>query len=1206
MSSEHAAKSTRQLQIGKFRILAHIATGGMGAVYKAQDTEFDRIVALKVLSPEMAAKPRMIERFRLEALHGSKLHHPNVVTLYEAGEINGIHYLALEFVEGIDLLAYILQKGKLEVDESRRILIQATQAIAHLHQQGVIHRDIKPSNFLVRHQDGRPVVKLIDLGLARHRDDDEECRVTRVGSTVGTVDYIAPEQAKDSGAADVRSDIYSLGCTWYHMLAGQPPFTEGSMVERLYKHVEVEPPDIRTLNRDVPVEVVKVLKRMMAKEPSERYQTPAILLRELEGADLVVQPFSKRLLAGLAQDYDQAAEPEERPRRASRRRGKKSSAAGRRKAPRTLVDLIIGVAVVSLLAFLAARLALRLSPSTDDKQEEPPESSTAPVLPLPAPPTNAGPKPPSPSAKQPAAVPPKTATNPPAQPVLPKLYEPVLPIKVAELNQEFFQPWEKIPPLAAGPTFRVSRQLRGRDGQTFESLAAACAAAPANQETVIEIDANGPLFEGSITVTGRSLVLRAGKGYRPLLAWDARQAPAGKAEVFISLSGGRLTLDNLDVVFQATAQGQAEPAVLFRVADGGLTAQGCTFSVAGKHSTGVAVVRLEGTQPGAACRGRLSQCYVRGAEVIAVDLRVPGADVLLDGCLVAGGVRPLVEVRGPSPLTPATLRVRRSTLVAGQALFRLGPSTPTGRGPALRFLGWDALLARSGNQPEEALLVLQERADPNEIQWQATNCLYAGWKTLLKAPRQTITNLEDWRSHFHQLEGDRPLPRTWPALAHVQPAETLAEDYRPAGSSGVCFAATSGPGALGCDLEALPPARDNWLRLTYEQFIPAQVDLPPASAPSIPAGADNRYHGERLDLARVADLGQYLRDIQKNRLLGPRVVLQLTGTGEHPTSPIVWKGSNLVLCFEAAEEDAEPLVLVPNGITAADHEALIQVVDGNLDLVGGAIRFRDRKLAPLPAYMLKVRGGDLSLARCRLEGPLAQPPDQYRGLIHFEGAGNAAERTTGCVLVDSVLISARTLLRVANPGARLRMENCLLLANGDALEVDPGTTDWPRLEVQGTLRRNTIAVNRAVIHLKDAPRVRTPAEPILIQAKANIFMDPFTGPASQAGVLLYEGDALNRGLLVWQGQGNLYDKRFLFYALAEGAALPEKPQPYTSWAGLWGTTGDTQSVADVGLPHPFVLAKPPQLGQLVLPPGFQKPGPGADLGRLGLVKKAKK
>jgi hypothetical protein len=789
---------------------------------------------------------------------------------------------------------------------------------------------------------------------------------------------------------------------------------------------------------------------------------------------------------------------------------------------------------------------------------------------------------------------------------LPKLYEPIVPINVADLSQEYERPWANVPSQTAGPTFRVVCSPPAGQAQTFPSVAAACAAAPANQETVVEIDANGPLFEEPITVSGRSLVVRAGKGYRPLLAWDAKQGPAGKGEQFISLSGGRLTLENLDVVFQATARGQTDSAALLRITDGDLIAKSCTFSVAGKHSAGVAVVRLDGAGAATPPKCRLNQCYLRGAEVIGVDVRVTGAEVLLDGCLVAGAERPLIDVRGPNSVTPATVRVRRSTLVAGRSLLRLMPATANGMGPSIRFLGWDTLLARSGSQNEHGMFVLPERSNLNDVEWQATNCLYAGWRTLVNGPNQTITAIEMLRNQFHHSDGDAMTSRPWPPVARAQPAEVAAANYRVAGSE-VCFAATSGTGPLGCDLAALPPTRDDWLRLTYEQFIPAAVDLPKLGVPPpIPVQGDNRYHGEQLNLAQVSDLGQYLRDIQKSRALAPRVVLHLVGTGEHRTSPIVWKGSSLVLYFQPAGEEAEPLTLVPNGATAADHEALIDIADGNLEIVGGTIRFADRKLALLPAYMLRVRGGDLSLVGCRLEGPLAQPPDSYRGLVDFEAAGDKAERTHACGLADSVLISGRTLLRMANPGWRLRIENCVLLANGNALELDPGDTDRSRLDVQGSLRRNTVAVKGAVVHLKNAPRVQTLVEPMLIQAKANVFMDPFTGPTSQSGLLRYEANALDRGLLIWQGQGNLYDKRWHFYVHPETERLPEKPQSYTIWSHLWGTAGETQPVADVGLPHLLAIDKPPQLGQLALPPLFKKPLPGADLSRLGLTKKRAK
>jgi serine/threonine protein kinase len=267
-------------RLGKYEVVAHIATGGMAAVYKAVETERGREVALKILPPELAAQPDKLERFRREARHGTGLRHKNIVRIYEFCEVGTTFFLVLELVHGIDLHEYIKQKGKLDPREARRIIVQAARALDYLHKKGLVHRDIKPANFLLTRQLGQLVVKLTDLGLAREAND-AEFRVTRDGTTVGTVDYMAPEQARDSSLSDIRSDIYSLGCTWYHMLAGNPPFAEGGVVQRLYKHIEDEPPDIRQFSPNMPKRLAAVLRRMLAKKPANRYQTPAELLWDL-------------------------------------------------------------------------------------------------------------------------------------------------------------------------------------------------------------------------------------------------------------------------------------------------------------------------------------------------------------------------------------------------------------------------------------------------------------------------------------------------------------------------------------------------------------------------------------------------------------------------------------------------------------------------------------------------------------------------------------------------------------------------------------------------------------------------------------------------------------------------------------------------------------------------------------------------------------
>jgi tetratricopeptide (TPR) repeat protein len=274
MSSQPLTPGTR---VGRYEVIAHLASGGMGQVYRARDVELAREVALKVLPPGLAANRDAVDRFRREARLAARLSHKNIVTLYDWGQDGGTWFLALEFIDGTDLHTHISARGRLSPREAWLITVQAARALDHAFGQGITHRDIKPSNFLLARHGRKIRVKLTDLGLARTAHEDE-FRITRDGTTVGTIDYLSPEQARDSMRADVRSDIYSLGCTLYHMLAGHPPFAEGGIGERILKHLQAEAPDVRQFNADVPDGLWALLQRMLAKRPDDRFQTPAELL----------------------------------------------------------------------------------------------------------------------------------------------------------------------------------------------------------------------------------------------------------------------------------------------------------------------------------------------------------------------------------------------------------------------------------------------------------------------------------------------------------------------------------------------------------------------------------------------------------------------------------------------------------------------------------------------------------------------------------------------------------------------------------------------------------------------------------------------------------------------------------------------------------------------------------------------------------------
>ncbi len=262
--------------LGHFQLDAFVGAGGMGAVFRGHDTQLDRRVAIKVLSGEHNTKEDTVRRFRNEAQSAARLDHPNIARVYYVGEDKGWNYIVFEFIDGTNIRDEVEKNGPLEIELAVSYLVQVAEALDHAAAREVVHRDIKPSNILV---DSQHRAKLVDMGLARlHQVNSQDSDLTASGMTLGTFDYISPEQARDPRSADVRSDLYSLGCTFFFMLTGRPPFPEGTVLQKLLSHSGEEPPDPREFRADVPDEVVHILSRLMAKNPNDRYQKPGELI----------------------------------------------------------------------------------------------------------------------------------------------------------------------------------------------------------------------------------------------------------------------------------------------------------------------------------------------------------------------------------------------------------------------------------------------------------------------------------------------------------------------------------------------------------------------------------------------------------------------------------------------------------------------------------------------------------------------------------------------------------------------------------------------------------------------------------------------------------------------------------------------------------------------------------------------------------------
>jgi serine/threonine protein kinase len=603
-----------------------IGQGGMGRVYLAKDTRLGRQVALKVLSTSRMANPRAIARFQREGKVGAQLQHENLVRIYDEGESSNIRYLVMEFIEGKNVAQIINEQGPIPWPAASRLVRQVALGLEHAHLKGLIHRDVNPSNILVT-RDG--TAKLTDLGLAI--DLADESTVTRDGATVGTFDYISPEQAKHSRDVDTRADIYSLGCTLYHMLSGRVPFPTPSLPEKLYAHQLQDAEPLTTINPAIPEGLSKVVQTMMAKRVEDRYTTPLAVAQALE-------PFvdeTARIFSGAV-----GARP--------------SSVESPSGVPRTKVAAPIRLdhqipplpKVVSTIEASDPDLTFF---KVDIGPDEPLSASLASAnRPKPKPiPTPT----PTPTPQGEGEI---TTPGPPRRSRLLVIGIVVLVLAVAGgvvavvvvnriKGKRGAPPAVEVkvkPPVestdtATGdepkPKTEPPRTSHGisvvsREGETREAatLAEAVAIALGNGGDVV-LNPSGPirLSTGAeaIRVTRGSVTIRAAEGTTPLLAIDV----TGGNPAILTNSGSSLTLRGLKIVAHYQA-GVASPALI--QAGGTLRLDRCTFVATGAV-------------------GRSSLALVEGLKVE------------VDGCLIAGFHRPIDVDFYPG----ASVTIRQSILV---------------------------------------------------------------------------------------------------------------------------------------------------------------------------------------------------------------------------------------------------------------------------------------------------------------------------------------------------------------------------------------------------------------------------------------------------------------------------------------------------------------------------------------------------------------
>jgi serine/threonine-protein kinase len=270
-----------------YELDTEIGRGGMGIVYRARDRRLKRMVAIKVLPPELAFRSEIKTRFLREAETAAQLNHPNIVPIYTVDESAGLVFFEMAYVSGDNLAKRLHDRGVLPVEEVRRILRDVADALAYAHERGVVHRDIKPDNILLDAETGRPMVT--DFGIARAVSDGDS-RLTATGMAIGTPAYMSPEQAAGERVIDGRSDIYALGIVAYQMLSGEPPFSAGSTPAMLVKHISETPVPIAQRRADVPPDLAQAVMLMLEKDPANRFPSASDLVKTLDGGVMPALP----------------------------------------------------------------------------------------------------------------------------------------------------------------------------------------------------------------------------------------------------------------------------------------------------------------------------------------------------------------------------------------------------------------------------------------------------------------------------------------------------------------------------------------------------------------------------------------------------------------------------------------------------------------------------------------------------------------------------------------------------------------------------------------------------------------------------------------------------------------------------------------------------------------------------------------------------
>jgi serine/threonine-protein kinase len=837
--------------LGHFELLEFVGGGGMGAVFRALDTMLNRIVAVKVLSHDQSDDEETLRRFKNEAQSAARLDHENIGRVHYVGEDGGWHYIVFEFIEGINLRDLVHRDGPLQVAEAVSYMLQLGDALAHAARRDVVHRDIKPSNVLIT-PEGK--AKLVDMGLARlHQVEPADNDLTASGVTLGTFDYISPEQARDPRSADVRSDLYSLGCTFYFMLTGRPPFPEGTVLQKLLQHQGDEPPDPRQYCPQLPDDVHRILKRLLAKWPLDRYQQPSELVAELTMAAvrLGLRPISPGSAVWLSAPSE-----------------------ARVQWKQTLPWLVPAVALVVIVVLLNAFWTPREGAAPSILGKSPRPVSARPVkngaaiegrnvkrdlgtAKNSAPRENAAPVE-AQNIGESTIASDVAAAQAPTGGLMPWLGSAItLPKEIATNIWQDVRPritaardklnWPLELDTSAnthganattprqGAATAGARVVAGKGAMEGQYRSLAAAIREAKSGDVIEVRYDGTLDEQPLDIANKRLTIRAPRGRSPIIRFRVDEEDLlAERRSMVQVDGGQLIWHNIHLDFVLPTD-TSDAWSLFELSHAeALSFQQCTVTVRGAGEGFSPTASMIHVRPGLADGSGMMKDAMPTLKPVEIEAR---QSVFRgeSGFLRFGGARPVdlqlentlltlrerlvdgeVGLMNERTTSETRIELNHVTVLAHDGLVRLHNDTAAASAMPVRIDCFDSIFAG-----RDSAMIEQTGSDSYEtlkgqLNWNADRCLYDGFATLWRlqgADALQEHNFSRWKSHWAGREFQTAArPVGWARLP--LPAERAMHTYRTADfelrlfDSPAIEAASDGLD-VGAILDELPLLPDN-------------------------------------------------------------------------------------------------------------------------------------------------------------------------------------------------------------------------------------------------------------------------------------------------------------------------------------------------------------------------------------------------------------